>query len=190
MPNPWITTDPPYTSPDQPNQNPNDDDDSDEPYEACPLYAIIGPRSDSSTIATPTSTTTSTTTSATPTATKIGNPMKNTVSCYNSGETTESVRMQSAAKSFCNQMQYATFKENYIHQSDQPFDYNGGIGTVTIHLSFQIKAGCTWVWDLDECLKYLSVPTDSCNCKGVNGKQGGTVTNDCYTWRIDPNRSL
>lgn len=184
MPDPWTTTDPPYT--DQPDpKNPNDDDESDEPYQACPLYAIIGPRSDSSTTATPTSTT-----SATPTATKIGNPMKNTVNCYNSGENTEGIRMQNAAKSFCNAIQHNDFKENYIHQSDQPFDYNGGIGTVTIHLSFEIKAGCTWVWDLDECLKYFSVPTDSCNCKGVNGKQGGTVTNDCYTWRIDPNISL
>ncbi|KAH9209807.1 pectate lyase superfamily protein-domain-containing protein [Leptodontidium sp. 2 PMI_412] len=185
MTEPWVTTDPPYTSQGQPNQDPNDDDGSDEPYEACPFYAIIGPRTDTSTVATSTSTT-----APTPTATKIGNPMTNTVSCYNSGENTEGIRMQNAAKSFCNQMQYDDFKENYMHQSDQPFDYNGGIGTVTIHLSLEIKAGCTWVWDLNECLKYLSVPTDSCNCNGVNGKQGGVVTNDCYTWRIDPNISL
>lgn len=185
MSNPWITTDPPYTNQGQPNQDPNDDDGSDEPYEACPFYAIIGPRTDTSTVATSTSTT-----APTPTATKIGNPMTNTVSCYNSGENTEGIRMQNAAKSFCNQMQYDDLKENYMHQSDQPFDYNGGIGTVTIHLSLEIKAGCTWVWDLNECLKYLSVPTDSCNCNGVNGKQGGVVTNDCYTWRIDPNLSL
>jgi hypothetical protein len=98
--------------------------------------------------------------------------------------------MQSAAQSFCNAIEYADFKQNYFHTSDQAFDYNGGIGSVTITLSFQINTGCTWVWDNNECLKYFSVPTDSCNCKGVNGKQGGTVTNDCYTWRIDPNISL
>jgi hypothetical protein len=190
-PNPWSTTDPPYNGQDQPdsNQNPNDDDDDNEPYQVCPLYALIGPRdSGSSIIATPTSTTPTST--PTPTATKIGNPMLNTVNCYNSGENTENVRMQNAAKSFCNNIQYNDFKENYLHQSDQPFDYNGGIGSVTIHLSFEIKAGCTWVWDDDECLKYFSIPTDSCNCKGINGKQGGTVSNDCYTWRIDPNVSL
>ncbi|KUJ14004.1 pectin lyase-like protein [Mollisia scopiformis] len=150
IPNPWTTTDPPWTSPNHPDpQNPNDGDGDNEPYNACPLYAIIGPR-DSSTItsatptSTPTSTTASTTTSSTtPTATEIGNLMLNVVHCYNSGENTEGARMQSAAQSFCNAIEYADFKQNYFHTSDQAFDYNDGIGTVTITLSFQINTGCT-----------------------------------------------
>ena len=86
MSNPWITGDPPFSGVNQPNpnQNPNDDDDDNEPYEACPLYAIIGPRETSTT--TTTTPTPSPTPSPTPTATKIGNPMLNTVNCYNSGE--------------------------------------------------------------------------------------------------------
>lgn len=187
---PWTTNDPPWTYTDQPDpNNPNDDDDDNEPYNACPLYAIIGPR-DSSTATTATPTSTKTTSTPTPTATKIGNPMLNEVHCYDSGENTEGDRMHNAARSVCNNIEHDDFKENYFHTSNQPFDYNGGIGTVTITLSLQINEGCTWVWDYNECLKYFSVPTDSCNCNGVNGKQGGTVTNDCYTWRIDPNVSL
>jgi len=37
--------------------------------------------------------------------------------------------------------------------------------------------------------KYLSVPTDSCDCSGINDKHGGKVINDCYEWRIDPQLS-
>lgn len=190
---PWYTTDPPYTSPNHPDPtNPLDDDSDNEPFNACPLYAIIGPRDESSTT-TKTSTTTSkttTSTTSTPTATATGNPTLNVAHCYNSGENTEGERMQNAAKSFCSAIENSDFKENYFHSSDQVFPYNGGVGYVTISLSFQINKGCTWAWNSNECLKYFSVPTDSCNCKGVNGKQGGTVTNDCYTWRIDPNISL
>jgi hypothetical protein len=28
---------------------------------------------------------------------------------------------------------------------------------------------------------------DGCNCSGVDGKQGGVLSNDCYSWRLDPN---
>lgn len=82
------------------------------------------------------------------------------------------------------------FQERYLKQSNKPFDHNGSLGTVTIHLSFEIKAGGTWVYDNDECLKCLGTPTDSCNCKRFNGKQGGRLSYDCYTWKIDPNLSL
>jgi hypothetical protein len=77
---------------------------------------------------------------------------------------------------------------------------------VDITISLKIKPGCSFgrlsyfnkrddlavrdAFDTAACLKYLSVPTDSCNCNGVDGKQGGIVENDCYIWRIDPNVEL
>ncbi len=34
------------------------------------------------------------------------------------------------------------------------------------------------------------VPVDSCDCSGVDGKRGGSVTNNCYGWRVDPNNQF
>jgi hypothetical protein len=73
---------------------------------------------------------------------------------------------------------------------DFPFDYNGGIGTVTITISLQIKPRFSFIFDKTPRMKYLSVPSDSCNCDGINGKQGGVVENNCYKWMADPNISF
>ena len=62
----------------------------------------------------------------------------------------------------------------------------GGLGVKTL-VSLDVKPRCQWRWDYGECRHYLGVPVDSCNCDGVDGKQGGGVSNDCYIWRIDPN---
>lgn len=72
---------------------------------------------------------------------------------------------------------------------DFPFNYNGGFGSVSVTISLEIKKGCRFVYDLATCLKYLSIPTDSCDYKGINGKHGGYVWNTCYQWRIDPQLS-
>jgi hypothetical protein len=71
-----------------------------------------------------------------------------------------------------------------------PFGYNGGIGTVIITVSLQIKPRCSFIFDKTLCMKYLSVPSGSCNCDGINGKQGGAVENNCYKWMVDPNISF
>jgi hypothetical protein len=70
------------------------------------------------------------------------------------------------------------------------FPYNGGIGTVEIVISLEIEDNCQWTWNLAECQRYLGVPTNSCNCATLDNKQGGVVSNKCYSWRIDPNRKL
>lgn len=148
--------------------------------------------SSSSSSTTTSSTTTTTIETPEPSPYEEGDPMQNELSCYGSGETTEGTRMRNGATSFCNQLGSTgdVLAENYFHQSKQDFDFNGGIGTVEIVLSLEIKPNCQWTWDLGECQRYLAVPTDACNCGGVNGKQGGVVTNNCYEWRIDPNRII
>ncbi|GFP60365.1 glucan 1,3-beta-glucosidase [Trichoderma asperellum] len=136
-----------------------------------------------------------------------GDPRTNSVKCYNSGETTEDIRMQNAAKSFCGDISNDILGPGYFASKKFPFPYNGGIGIVDITISLQIKPRCSFDtisalsrrdlqgrdnpnFDMTLCEKYLSVPADSCNCAGVNGKQGGIVENNCYIWRIDPNRDL
>ncbi|KAF2271266.1 pectin lyase-like protein [Westerdykella ornata] len=150
----------------------------------------VCPRSQSSTSTRPTPT--SKIQEPTPSPYEHGDPMQNEVHCYNSGETTERVRMENAANSFCKGVGEAgdILIENFFQSNEYPFPYNGGIGTVKIKISLEVAEGCVWAYDYDECRRYLRVPTDSCNCGGVNGKEGGVVSNNCLSWRIDPNRQL
>jgi hypothetical protein len=140
-----------------------------------------------------TKTTTTSKTSPTPPAPSPyvqGDARTNSVKCYNSGETTEDVRMQNAASSFCGDIENDILGPGYFRTMDFPFPYNGGLGTVTISISLQIKPRCSFNFDRNLCQKYLSVPADSCNCGGVNGKQGGVLENNCYKWMADPNLSF
>jgi hypothetical protein len=180
--------------------DPGDDDENAEDLQyTCPadtkppVAPVTSSSSSSSTSTTTTSTTTST--SPIPSPFESGHPQDNSVSCYDSGETTENARMQNAAASFCNEIRPASsdlvIGPNYF-SGTKPFDfpYNGGVGFVRILISLEVKDDCEWTWNLAECERYLGVPTNSCNCGGVNGKQGGSVSNNCYSWRIDPNRAF
>jgi hypothetical protein len=126
----------------------------------------------------------------TPSPLAQGDARTNSVKCYNSGETTEGERMHNAARSFCGIISKDELQPKYFRSMHFPFPYNGGIGTVDITISLEIKPRCSFTFSETLCEKYLSVPTDSCNCGGVNGKQGGIVENNCYIWRIDPNLTL
>lgn len=117
-----------------------------------------------------------------------GDARTNSVKCYNSGETTENVRMQSAAESFCESIRNSEMGPGFYSSREYDFAYNGGVGFVSIRISLEIKPKCSFEFNKNLCRKYLSVPTDSCNCGGIDGKQGGIVENNCYKWRIDPNR--
>jgi hypothetical protein len=116
--------------------------------------------------------------------------MQNKVKYYNSSKTTEHDRIVNAAASFCGDIKRDLLAENYFRSIDFPFPYNGGLGTVTIPISLQIKPKGSFCYDYNLCMEYLLVPDDSCNCGGINGKQGGIVSNNCYSFKIDPNLSL
>ncbi|KAE9372961.1 glycoside hydrolase family 55 protein [Stipitochalara longipes BDJ] len=148
--------------------------------------------SSSSSSSSSTKTTTATTTQPTPpepSPLQQGDPSSNEVKCYNFGEQTEHVRMVNAADSFCNDIHADSLGPGYARSVDFPFDYNGGWGTVTITISLKIKPRCSFTFNKNLCMKYLSVPTDSCNCGGINGKQGGVLKNNCYTFQVAPNYS-
>ncbi len=178
--------------------DPGDDDENAEDLQytcagTTPAGALITSSSSSSS----TSTTTTSTTSKLPEPSpyETGDPEDNKVSCYNSGETTENARMQNAAASFCNEIKPAgsnlVLGPGYFSGA-KPFDfpYNGGIGFVQIIISLNIKANCQWTWNLGECERYLGVPTNACDCSALDNKRGGSVDNNCYSWRIDPNRAF
>ena len=147
------------------------------------------------------STTTSTTVQPKPTQTvkepvpepspyEQGDARTNTLKCYNGGEDTERVRMVDAMNRFCDLVEHSDLGPGFFRSEKWDYPYNRGVGFVSIHVALEIKANskCGFKYDKNLCLHYLSVPTDSCDCHGVNGKHGGIVKNNCYKWTIDPNR--
>ncbi|KAI0911199.1 glycoside hydrolase family 55 protein [Ustulina deusta] len=114
-----------------------------------------------------------------------GDPSKNERHCYDGGVKELHRNLDDAANSFCFSL-------------GQPGDVLGtGVFTRDSYVSdrawvtttrLEIMPDCQWTWDYDQCRRYLGVGVDSCNCGGVDGKQGGRVMNDCYIWKIDPNQ--
>ena len=192
MPDPWMycdLNDAECTAAGDDGSDPGDDDENlDDLAVTCPAGGAAGV----ATIVSSSSSTTTTTTSASaiPSPMETGDPGENVVDCYNSGETTENARMQNSGASFCNSIAGDDFGPGYFRQGSFDFPYNGGVGFVRMVISLEIFDDCDWNYNLDDCERYLRVPTDSCNCGGVNGKQGGIVTNNCYKFRIDPNRAF
>lgn len=115
--------------------------------------------------------------------------MDNNIDCYNSGQKTEHVRIDNTIEDFCNSLGQSgdVLSGPYFNTYDYVLPNWGGGTSVYIVTSLTINTDCQWTWDVKICKRYLEVPVDSCNCNGVNVKQGGTVSNDCYALRVDPN---
>jgi len=64
---------------------------------------------------------------------------------------------------------------------------DGGLQEILI--TFEVFPGCAWTFNMDECLKYLATPVDSCNCERENNKNGGWGKNNCLGWLVDPNHT-
>jgi hypothetical protein len=112
--------------------------------------------------------------------------------CYDGGVFTENARMQNAAKSFCGQLEtYGSPLTGWrVIERTYPFPYDLGEGLIKIVASVEILEGCEWEYSYDECIRYMKVPADSCDCSGETYKHGGMVTNNCSKWRLDPNRAF
>lgn len=57
---------------------------------------------------------------------------------------------------------------------------------ITIYTSIEIKDGCEWVVDRNECGLELRKIVDRCDTDGEDRKQGGKMQNNCIKWKIDP----
>jgi len=143
----------------------------------------------------PTTTTTTTTTiKTTTTAVQIpvespretGLASENVVSCYKFGQKTENARMVNAARDFCQRIAKDSLIGPVVKSHEVQFDYNGGVGSVKIKMAIDIFDECEFPYTEALCMKYFSVPTDSCDCSGINDKHGGYVKNNCYRFKIDP----
>ncbi|RBR11234.1 uncharacterized protein FIESC28_09118 [Fusarium coffeatum] len=132
--------------------------------------------------------TTSTTPSPTPTLIKP-DPGQNEKHCYNSGQRSNYEAITFAAESFCrdvvnDQVQGPVWSNYKLEGKKTP---SGGYH---FKLEFHVKEGCIWRSNYDECMRYMKVPIDSCNCSAKGDKQGGWVENNCVIARVDPNSGL
>ncbi|KAF4959100.1 hypothetical protein FGADI_1978 [Fusarium gaditjirri] len=129
--------------------------------------------------------TTSTTTSPTPTLAGP-DPSQNEKHCYDTGQRSNYEAITYAAESFCrkvaNDKTQGPVWSNYtLNDKEQP---NQGYH---FKLTLTVYEGCVWTADYDECMRYMRVPIDSCDCSAKGNKQGGWVENNCIYAKIDPN---
>ncbi|KAL6918754.1 hypothetical protein FSST1_002780 [Fusarium sambucinum] len=132
--------------------------------------------------------TTSTTPSPTPNLTKP-DPGQNEKHCYDSGQKSNYDAITYAAESFCrdvvNDQVQGPVWSNYKLEGKK-------VPSTGYHfkLAFQVYEGCIWTANYDECMRYMKVPIDSCDCSAKGNKQGGWVENNCIMARIDPNSGI
>ncbi|KAG8674092.1 hypothetical protein FPOAC1_000055 [Fusarium poae] len=132
--------------------------------------------------------TTSTTPSPTPTLIKP-DPGQNEKHCYDSGQKSNYEAITYAAESFCrdvvNDQVQGPVWSNYKLEGKK-------VPSTGYHfkLAFQVYEGCIWTANYDECMRYMKVPIDSCDCSAQGNKQGGWVENNCIMARIDPNSGI
>lgn len=129
---------------------------------------------------------TSTTENPTPTL-KTPDPSKNRKNCYNEGQKTNYGSIEAAAESFCHNVvdddAQGPIRSNYRREGKK----SPGHG-YHFKVSFEVYEGCGWKADFDECMRYMRVPIDSCDCSAKGNKQGGWVENNCIKAKIDPNK--
>ena len=133
------------------------------------------------------------TTSTTPTPTPtLDSPdaSKNVKHCYNSGQKSNYEAITYAAESFCRAVVNKNKDNGYYWSNDKLEDKETPSTGYHFKLIFSVNEGCLWKADYDECMRYMKVPIDSCNCSAKGGKQGGWVKNNCITAQIDPNSGI
>ncbi|KAH7358245.1 hypothetical protein B0T11DRAFT_284043 [Plectosphaerella cucumerina] len=122
------------------------------------------------------------------------NPEMNVVDCFHKGRTEDHDRLSNAINSFCNHLHRE--KGDYIlpmrfEPRPSPLAVGAGNWSPTdVYMRAIIKDGCDWHWSLAECTRYMLVTLDSCNCAGINAKQGGVLSNNCMVWMVDPNAGI
>ncbi|KAI0181430.1 hypothetical protein GGR52DRAFT_524499 [Hypoxylon sp. FL1284] len=133
------------------------------------------------------------------------NPATESLHCFNKGAETGRKGMINAVDDFCNFFRGtvmdasqlgATHTLSMTYDSSDPTGGSGvecaftGICDVTIRLSVTVTNGCRFTMDgpkpSEECGRIFRQAIDKCDRSSTQYKQGGTVTSNCATWRIDP----
>lgn len=112
-------------------------------------------------------------------------PSHNEKHCYNGGLKSAYGAIVLAAESFCRDVVndshgpvWSNYERNGTKQLSSGYYFK---------LAFSVYDKCAWTVDYDDCMRYMRVPIDSCDCSAKTNKQGGWVENNCIMARIDPN---
>ncbi|KAK0746794.1 pectate lyase superfamily protein-domain-containing protein [Schizothecium vesticola] len=112
---------------------------------------------------------------------------QNERSCYNTGQWTTNDRLRFAAQSFCKELSGGVLgPKSFVERTHNPDFTRSDGASIEIITSVEVMDGCEWESNYDECLRYMKVGIDSCDCRGENNKHGGMVWNNCLKFRIDP----
>lgn len=136
-----------------------------------------------------------------------GHVSSNKGRCYNKGQAVDRDLIEDAVQSYCKAVSTQLLIPGFFDQeSYRVWHHVLRPETYKIVISLEVKKGCSFGtyhitdpsirkrdngydvahFDDELCKYYLMRIADSCNCGGVGWKQGGTLENDCYKWRVDP----
>ncbi|KAI9148439.1 hypothetical protein HJFPF1_12271 [Paramyrothecium foliicola] len=106
-------------------------------------------------------------------------PSRNQRNCYNTGKSVSRAAALVSAESFRRDVKNykSVWSNDKLEMKKTPA---GGY-----HFKFIFQTA-----DYNECMRYMEVNIDSCDCDGENGKHGGWMENNCIRALIDPNTGL
>ncbi|KAL6405447.1 hypothetical protein AUP68_11203 [Ilyonectria robusta] len=113
-------------------------------------------------------------------------PSQNVKHCYGSGQKAGYGAIVAAAESFCRDVRdddvqgpvWSNYELNGKKQPSKGYHFK---------LTFSVYKDCVWTANYEECMRYMRVPIDSCDCSAKANKQGGWVENNCIMAKIDAN---
>ena len=114
------------------------------------------------------------------------NPDTEVRHCYDSGALTGRGDAIKAVENFCE------FYDRTLLDDAVPERRNiGGVdeavgGFVDIVQSVTVRNGCKFEVDRQQCRRIMRRILDECDTTSTRFKQGGTVEDNCATWRLDP----
>lgn len=191
---------PPGTEPSQPEDEENDQDEE-EDEEQCEIEFGLPPGGDDAgsnpDYAQPQPTRTPNPTIAPPEPTPTPSPRPNPEpprpnpdteerDCYDSGALTGRGDAIKAVENFCEFYDRALLDDAVPERRSI-----GGIdsavgGFVSIVQSVTVRNGCKFEVDRQQCRRIMRRILDECDTTSTRFKQGGTVEDNCATWRLDP----
>ncbi|KAJ6781688.1 hypothetical protein PWT90_10859 [Aphanocladium album] len=122
-------------------------------------------------------------------------PLENKVGCWNFGDKLNHFEMDNGIAEFCKHAVGggAVLKPDFMLSRVQlvrPPSPEIGEPGKAVTFSLNVHSDCDWEATSDECRRYFLADVDGCNCGGVNGKQGGLVSNNCLSVGIWPGANM
>ncbi|RYP06914.1 hypothetical protein DL764_002862 [Monosporascus ibericus] len=114
-------------------------------------------------------------------------PSQNRVQCYHEGHPAERETLVVAAFSACSLWRRRTLRSGDFGTLTSQFGWDpvheAGLNIVA---SIDVRENCQWTADLNKCQDQFMQIIDSCDTTTTADKRGGTMSNNCIQWRIDP----